>query len=355
MKGWIILLPALAMGLAACEKAPEAQAPVRPVLSMTVEPQAASGARFVGTVEPQVTAALAFRTGGTLVARDVDVGAMVTAGQVLASIESSSLSFAVTSAEASLASAQAQFQNAQANEGRLAVLLQSDTVSQANLEQAQQQTEGAQASLVQAQSRLTQAKQQLGYAQLIAGFDGVVTAVGADPGQVVTPGQTVVTVARPDARDVVIDVPDTLAQTLSIGAPFSIELQLAPQITAAGTLREIAPQADAVTRLRRLRIGVDNPPASFWLGTTAIAIAPQDAITAIELPATAVNLTGAPFVWVVDEATGTVAARPVQVGPPAGAMLPILSGLEPGDRVVTAGVHSLTEGQQVKFDQGAAR
>jgi RND family efflux transporter MFP subunit len=354
MKAWTFVFPLAALALAGCQKAPEAPAPIRPVLSIAVEPQSQAGASFVGTVEPQVTAALAFRLGGTMVNRNVDVGASVKAGDVLASIESTTLVLAVKSAEANLANAQAQYQNAQAAESRLAALLQTDTISQANLEQAQQQTKAAQAGVVQAQSSLAQANDQLGYAQIVAGFDGIVTAVGAESGQVVTPGQAVVTLAQPDARDIVIDVPDAFAQSVDIGAKFTVALQLAPRITATGTLREIAPQADAVTRLRRLRIGLEQPPASFWLGTTAVATAPATKADQIALPASAVNMTGSSAsVWIVDEAGGTVASRAVQAGPAVGGLIPILSGIKPGERVVTAGVHSLAEGQQVRIDTGA--
>ncbi|MDB5528408.1 MAG: efflux transporter, family, subunit [Devosia sp.] len=354
MKGWTFMLPLAALALAGCQKTPEAPAPIRPVLSIAVEPQSQAGPSFVGTVEPRVTAAMAFRLGGTLVNRNVDVGASVKAGDVLASLESTTLGLAVKSAEASLANAQAQFQNAQAAESRYSALAQSDTISQANLEQARQQRQAAQAGVVQAQSGLAQANDQLGYAQLIAGFDGIVTAVGAESGQVVTPGEAVVTLAQPDARDVVIDVPDAFAQSVAIGAEFTVALQLAPQITATGTLHEIAPQADAVTRLRRLRIGLEQPPASFWLGTTAVASAPTAAADQIALPASAVNMTGGvASVWIVDEAGGTVASRPVEAGAPVGGLVPILSGLKPGERVVTAGVHSLAEGQRVRFDTGA--
>ena len=354
MMGWTLLFPLAALALAGCQKAPEAPAPIRPVLSIAVEPQTQAGPSFVGTVEPQVTAAMAFRLGGTLVNRNVDIGASVKAGEVLASLESTTLTLAVKSAEASLANAQAQFQNAQAAESRYSALAQSDTISQANLEQARQQRQAAQAGVVQAQSGLTQASDQLGYAQLVAGFDGIVTAVGAESGQVVTPGQAVVTLAQPDARDIVIDVPDAFAQSVVIGAKFTVALQLAPQITASGTLREIAPQADAVTRLRRLRIGLEQPPASFWLGTTAVASAPATAANQIALPASAVNMTGtSASVWIIDEPNGTVTSRPVEAGTPVDGLIPILSGLEPGERVVTAGVHSLAEGQQVRFDTGA--
>jgi len=344
---------AILLGACSNGEAPEASAPVRPVLSVVVEPVARSAGSFVGTVEPRVTTAHAFRVGGTLVNRNVDVGDTVTAGQILASLESTTLALAVETAQASLASAQAQFANASASEERLQALLEQGNATPANLEQAQQQTQAAQAGVVQAQSRLTQAQEQLGYAQIVAGFDGVVTDVGAETGQVVSAGQMIVTLARPDARDVVIDVPEAFVRQVSFGTTFSVAPQLDPASVIEGTLREIAPEADPVTRSWRLRIGLEDPSPSFWLGTTATATLEAPADARIVLPETAIRRQReATFVWVVDEAGGTVSERPIEIGEGADGLVPVVSGLEAGERVVTAGVNSLSQGQQVKLDRG---
>ena len=94
-------------------------------------------------------------------------------------------------------------------------------------------------------------------------FDGVVTAVQAERGQVVQPGQTVVTVARPDIREAVVDLPESIGRDLRPGARFDVALQVDPSVRAAGSVREIAPQADPTTRTRRVRITLDQPAGEF--------------------------------------------------------------------------------------------
>ena len=87
---------------------------------------------------------------------------------------------------------------------------------------------GSEASVAGSQANLIKAKEQLGHAQLKTDFAGVVTAVNADVGQVVSPGQTVLTVARPDIREAVVDIGEDFPIPLEIGLPFPINLELLP-------------------------------------------------------------------------------------------------------------------------------
>ncbi|MBD8066940.1 efflux RND transporter periplasmic adaptor subunit [Devosia sp. PTR5] len=345
----VFLLPLLIPMVAACQSPPpEPQVEARPVLSLVVEPRAMVRSSFVGVVTPQVSVDQAFRVGGTLVSRAVDVGDSVAAGAVIASLETTTLDLAVETAQANLLSAEAQYANAAAAEGRLRSLQESDVVAVSNLEQAQQQTAAARASVVQAQSRLLQAEERLGYARLAAPFDGVVTAVGAETGAVVSPGQKILTLAQTGARDLVIDVPEAFAQRVQVGAQFMVVPQLDPDIRIEGKLREIAPEADPVTRSLRLKIGLVDPPDQFWLGTTASASLADPVRGELWVPQGAVlTRDGKTSVWVVDESAATVTARPVSVGAPVDGQVPVLSGLAAGDRVVTAGVNDLENGQAI--------
>ena len=184
-------------------KAPE---PVRPVLSTVVEPMRSSSTVAVGTVEPRFKTDLSFRLLGRLIARPVNVGDLVGQGDVIAAIDSTALEFAVRSAKAELAKSQAQLANTSATEERQRTLITTDTTTKATLDNAVQARAGAEASVARAQANLTKALEQLSYAQLKSDFAGVVTAVGADVGQVVSPGQSIVTVARPDIREAVVDI-----------------------------------------------------------------------------------------------------------------------------------------------------
>jgi RND family efflux transporter MFP subunit len=168
---------------------------------------------------------------------------------------------------------------------------------------------------------------------------------------VVSPGQKVLTIARPDVREAVVDIGEDFPVPLEIGLPFTIGLQLLPAVQVEGRVREIAPQADPITRLRRVRIALENPPESFRLGATVTAKLDREKRPMLRIPSTAVLAEdGASFVWVVDQPASTVSLRKVELSTDqAGAR--VTAGLAPGARIVTAGIHSLTPGQHVRIEQ----
>jgi RND family efflux transporter MFP subunit len=334
----------------------EAPPPIRPVLSVVVAPQTTRTFGFAGMVEPRYRANLGFRVLGRIIARDVKIGDVVTKGQRLAALDPLSFELAVRAAQAEVSSAAAQLANASATETRQRTLLQQSTATQAVFDAAQQAREAAAASLTRAQANLSKAQEQLGYTQLRSDFDGVVTGVEAEVGQVVSPGQTVVAVARPDIREAVVDVPDGIAAGLAQNARFEVLLQLDPTIRSTGTVREIAPQSDPTTRTRRARITLDNPPASFRLGTIVTATLTTPTAQHIALPSGALlQQDGKTLVWVVDPTALTVSPRPVHVVRREDGTVEVADGLVPGLRVVTAGVHSLQPGQSVKILDEAPR
>jgi len=357
MRPLVLALGALLLAGCKPEEAPPAP-PVRPVLSTVVEPVDAAGQTFVGEVDAQTKADLGFQTLGRLVARNVDIGDLVTAGEELARVDAAALEFSVRSAEATLASREAELSNAEASLSRQTTLHESGIAPDANLEQAQQARDTAIAAVAKAKTDLDKAREQLGYSVLKADFDGVVTATAVDVGQVVAAGQTVITIARPDRRDAVIDIPDWIDfSAYAVGTRASVSLQVRPSIKVAGTVREIAPQSDAATRSRRVRVTLEAPPAAFRLGATVnVAFNPQAGASALLVPASAIlDADGKTFVWVVDDKAGTVARREVRLAAASGAAeAKVESGLKPGERVVTAGVHSLRDGQQVKVEGNGA-
>jgi RND family efflux transporter MFP subunit len=347
----ILGLLSTALIAAGCSQKNEARDPVRPVLSTVVAPTSSGDSAAVGTIEPQFQTNLAFRLQGRLTSRAVNVGDSVAAGQTVATLDAADLELAVRSARAELFKRQAQFDNASGTEQRKRTLIGSDATTQATLDIAEQERAGAEASVARTQADLTKAIEQLGYAQLQADFAGVVTAVGAEAGQVVTPGQTVVTIARPDIREAVVDIGADFAAPLKIGLPFVVSLQLLPAVQVHGQIREIAPQADPATRMRRVRITLSDPPASFRLGSTVTARPSDDQGPCLRVPASAVlTENGQSFVWIVDPITSTVSLNKVALSPDDGGAR-VIAGLAAGTRIVTAGIHSLTQGQQVRIEQ----
>jgi RND family efflux transporter MFP subunit len=342
-----------ALVMAGCKQEAKAPEPVRPVLSTIIEPAASGNAMVVGTVQPRYETNLGFRVLGRLIARPVNVGDLVAEGQTIAAIDPTTSELALQGAKADLVKAQAGLENASGSEERKRILIKSDATTRQLLDDAEQVRAGAQASVARTQASLAKAIEQLGYTQIKADFAGVVTAVGAEVGQVVRPGQGVVTVARPDVREAVVDIGPDFPVPLTVGLPFTVSLQLLPQIQVPGHIREIAPQADQTTRLRRVRIALNDPPESFRLGSTITARPSNGHGSVLRVPGSAVLKQGAEnLVWLVDAATSTVSLRKVELSEDEGGIR-VSGGLSSGARIVTAGIHSLKQGQQVRIEQDA--
>jgi RND family efflux transporter MFP subunit len=342
---------AAALAMAGCKQEAKAPEPVRPVLSAVLQPATSTGTLAVGTVQPRYETNLGFRVLGRMIARPVNVGDLVAEGQTIAAIDPTALELAVRSARADLSKAEALLENAIGTEERKRILIRTDATTKQTLDDAEQVRAGVQASTARARANLAKAVEQLGYAEIKAGFGGVVTAVSAEVGQVVSPGQTVVTVARPDVREAVIDIGADFPVPLTVGLPFIVSLQLLPAVQVQGQIREIAPQADSVTRMRRVRIVLNDPPESFRLGSTITATPGNGRSSVLRVPASAVLKEGAEaFVWVVDASSNTVSLQKVDLSEDEGGIR-VIGGLTAGARIVTAGIHSLKQGQQVRIEQ----
>ncbi|MNO86914.1 copper/silver efflux system membrane fusion protein CusB [compost metagenome] len=182
----------------------------------------------------------------------------------------------------------------------------------------------------------------------------VVTAWAAEAGQVVTAGQQVVTLAQPDIKEAVIDLPDTLIEQLPADVVFQVASQLNPSITTTATVREIEPQAESATRTRRARLTLTETPPAFRLGT-AISVTLKSAVKPrIELPLSALQeVDGKNRVWVIDAQTQTVSPRDVSIVSRTDSTVVLANDIKAGERVVSAGVNSLKPGQKVKVDEGS--
>ena len=340
----------LACLLAACERHAEANAPnsPRPVLTAPVEVRASkSFGPFTGTIQPRYTSDLGFQIAGRIVVRDVSLGDVVKKGQRLAALDPAVIKFQLASAKADLVSAQAQFVKAQAEERRQQLLLRTGASPQSQIDSAVSALAAAQGRLSQAKASLDAQEIQLGYTDLRADYDGVVTAVNAQVGQVVSAGQTIITEARPDVREAVFDVPDFMANDAREADKFAITLLADPTVKSTGAIREIAPLSDPATRTRRIRLSLADPPAAFRLGSTVRVawsepIEPQAVVPASAL----VDDKGADAVWVA--AAGTVKKVGVKIVERLDDRVAVDAVLFAGERVVVAGVRSLHDGQPVR-------
>jgi RND family efflux transporter MFP subunit len=345
---------ALASGEPAAPADPKPSVPVR-VTAVHLQP-AERAARIAAVVAPRIEASIGFRVGGKLAQRLAEVGDRVEAGTVLARLDPADLRLQAAAADASLASAAADAANARADFERYARLRQGQWTTQQEYDKrkAAMETADARARQAEAQQRLAHDNAQ--YAALVADGPGIVTAVLAEPGQVVSEGQAVFKIARAGEVEAVADVPEQDAARLR-EARLAVELWSLPGVTVTGHLRELAPSADADTRTYRAKVALDTPPPSVRLGMTAtLVIQGGEAGTVAVLPATALASRDAnPAVFVLKPGGDALELRPVRVAAYAGDRVVLSDGVAEGDRVVTAGVQKLDTTQRVRVWAEPAR
>lgn len=353
-RGWGLLALALLVPLGACKQDEEAAItpPIRPVLTVKAEVRTTDKlGPFAGSIQPRYSTDYSFRLFGRMAARYVNTGDIVKKDDEIAAIDPAVQVILVRNAEASVASAEAQLANTQAEESRQRPLVERNITPQAQFDLIVQNRETAAANLTRAKASLRRAQDSLGFTQLRADFAGVVTGAYVDPGQVVNAGQKIVTIARPEVREAVIAVPSALADSLAAGDRFDMVVDLDQTVTMkVAAIRGIDPTADPVTRTRTLFLTLTDPPPAFRLGITISVTMTRPVPPTIDLPATAVfEQGGKPQVWIADPEKKTVAMREVTVGARDDGTVKVTNGIKAGERVVVVGVHSLTPGQTVKI------
>lgn len=344
----------IATTVAACDKAqPPAPLP-RFVRAVTVEPSARGEVvSLTGQIRAKDTVNAAFRLDGRVIERPVNVGDIVRAGQVVARLEPQNQQNALRSAQATLAAADAVLTQARATFWRQQELLKNGWTPRAKFDDAQQALLTAQAQVDSAKAQLRTSQDQLGYTVLVADAPGAVTAVGAEPGEVVRAGAMVVQLARQAGRDAVFDVPERIIRTGPRDPVIDISLTSDPNVSAIGHVREVAPQADSATRTFQVKIGITDPPEAMRLGATVTGRMTLPAPAGLELPASVLTeANGHAAVWVVDPQTLTVSLRNVDVLRYDPAAVVISQGLQAGEQVVDAGVQTLRPGQKVRLVGG---
>jgi RND family efflux transporter MFP subunit len=350
-----VMTAASMLALAGCGQDPVAETPQLPRLVRVVALESAppvSGGSFSGRIEAEDEAALGFRIAGRLASRAVNVGDTVAAGQIIGALEPQDQENALRSARADLVAAEGRLVQAQNAYERRRTLLNRDVVSQADFDAAEQARRAAQAAVDAAAAQLRIAEENLGFTVLAADAPGVVTAIGAEPGEFVRAGQKVVRLARRDGRDAVFDVPQSALAEIVPGERFTVALTIDPAVRADGRVREVSPQADPVTRTHQVRVGLDSPRPAFRLGATVTGTPYRAPDGLISLPVSALAPGTEAAVWVVDPAALTVSRRTVEIAGRDGVTVWVSGGLKPGEIVVSAGAATLAEGQAVRLPGG---
>ncbi|MEV8983276.1 efflux RND transporter periplasmic adaptor subunit [Klebsiella variicola] len=322
--------------------------PVRTVRYVVVgSAQTLPALERTGEIHAHDETILSFRTGGRIVTRSVDIGDRVNAGQLLATLENTTSQNQLDGAQADYEGAKASAQVAALNVNRMQKLMPTGAIARTQLDTARADWLVARARLKHSESALRNARESLGWTRLIAPRSGVITEVSASAGQVVNGGQSVLTLATGEARDVVFDIAKPEAIPPQEQAGLRVSLLSDPSVQASAAVRDISPQADPQTRTWRVRATLQNPPLAMALGASVTVTLPATGPHGYALPASALSrVDDKPAVYVINPQSQAQLRVVVPAYYTATSVI-ISGGLEPGDRVITAGVSKLRSGEPV--------
>ena len=351
----IITLTLVSLLLSACEKPVEPPLPPRPALVTIVgSANTNSSMVLVGEVKSRYETNLAFRIAGKIIERKVEVGSVVKKGQVLARLDASDTSLNASAALADVRAAEANRALAQSEVERQRLLVDKKFISQSSLDKYEAQLKTADARVNQAKALLATSSNQSRYTALVADRDGVITQIQAEPGQVVAVGAMVAKLVDTQQIEVLVAVPESRMNDLKVGDAVKIKLWADQQKIYQGKVREIAPAANSATRAFDVRVSILEADDAVKLGMTAGVNFGKTETNEMIIPATALTqVDGKTSVWVINK-EGIANPQVVTAGQYGEAGVVISSGLQGGEMLAIAGVHTLVKGQKVRPQVEAA-
>ncbi len=353
--------------IAACGEAPTPRPP-RPVKAMQVTGASdlAEGS-LPGRARAGQEVNMSFRVSGQLLEFPVSVGDKVPAGTKLAILDPSDFQQLVNSTQSTLAAAQAAYRRAEVDYNRLLNVQREDAgaTSQRAVDLAlatRDQARGAAAAL---EAAVRTARNQLSYTELEAPFSGEVVATYVENFQTIVALQPILRLLDPTSIEMTVSVPENLIGYADYITNITVSFDSLPGIEVAASVKEIGREATQATRTYPLTLVMDQPaegeilPGMAGNATIQARLPERAGRTGISIPATAafasadIDITN---VWVIDPVTNTLSRREVETGNLTSSGLLVTGGLEAGEWIVTAGTHSLSDGQEVTIiDSGDAQ
>ncbi|MEM9684067.1 MAG: efflux RND transporter periplasmic adaptor subunit [Pseudomonadota bacterium] len=349
------------LSLAGCGEEQEKEADiVRPVLAVKVGDSAQFRRReFSGRAKGTREVGLSFRVPGQLLDFQINVGDEVTAGSVIGRLDPAPYQAEVNTIKANLQSAKATLTNAQQQYDRDEQLFKKGFVAQARLDQRTAKVREAQAQVASIDAQLERAELNLDYTTITAPFDGVVVATFAEQFEDIRAQMPIARVVDNSRIEMVVDIPENLISLVPQVKGATVVFDAFPDTKLLATVKEIGTEASETTRTYPVTLIMDQPPDIKILpGMAGKASASEDQVaqdvvektTEVPVSATFTDTGGAKtFVWVVNEGSGAVSKREIETGPLTNIGIEVRSGLKTGEWVVTAGVHSLKDGQVVRL------
>lgn len=344
------------VALSACSEQEEPAEIIRPVLTQKIKIEANwQQATYAGEIKARYKMALGFRIGGKIVERFVEIGDVVLPGTLLAKLDPDDSKLQLVQAGGALEAAKAEKKKAELDLRRYTKLYKQKMISAAEHLQFSNLLDIAKAKHTQAKAHLDVTRNQSDYTHLYADKGGVITSLEMEVGQVIVAGQTVINLALPQEKEVVIAVAESRLDEVRNADEVKISLWIDPKRFYKGRIREVSPGADPVTRTYTVKIGLLGVIKTAQLGmTTTVYIIQKKQEMVAKLPLTSIfQKDNKPAVWIYSPETSQVHIKSVDILEYQFDSVLIQSGLNNGDIVVTAGVHKLYEEQRVRLKQKA--
>lgn len=334
-----------------CDKPNQPSTPPRPALVIVVGTKAAANyMSLVGEVRPRFESSQGFRIDGKIIERKVDIGATVKKGQIITQLDPADTNFSLSAAQAEVRVAEANRSLAAAELVRYRQLFTKNFISASALDIKEAELKTASARLAQVKAQALVSGNQTQYSNLTADREGIVTMINAEPGQVVKTGEILVKIANTREVEVLVAVPESRMNEVKLNAPVKIKLWTDQQKVYSGLVREISPSADSNTRAFNVRVAIQDADGEIKLGMTArVKFNPQNALQddGFLIPSAALTeINGKKIVWIID-ANNKAQQRQVVAGQFSEEGIQIINGLQAGEKVAIAGVHSLIKDQPV--------
>ncbi len=306
--------------------------------------------QYTGQVRPRYEINAAFRVGGKVIDRMVEVGQAIQAGTPLAQLDTLDYQLAIDAADSELQAATASEKRATAEEKRTRDLVARSMVSQSEYDLARAAADSGIASSRRAERMLEIAKNRLKYCTLTAEYDCVVTRVFCEKGSVVQEGAPAFQLARTGELEAVVDIPENRIERAK-DMTGRMALWANSLESFETKLREVSPNADPVTRTYQARYSILNPSQDVRMGMTAtILLHASTGLRGISIPLTSIiQSEGSPAVWIVNPTEGSLELRPIKMRLYGREQAWIESGIEPGELVVRAGVQKLDSSMKVSI------
>jgi multidrug efflux system membrane fusion protein len=330
---------------------PALEPPVVPVVrTVTIGETAANDmAVYPGEVRGKFESNLAFQVAGKIVARHINLGDAVRAGQVLMELDPKDVQQGYTAAKATYQAALSNYEVVRDNYKRYTALYEKGAVSTMIRDEHKTRYDAAASQLESARAQLATSENQMGYTRLVSDHDGTVASISGEIGQVVGAGTPVATVVQDGSREIQIYIPENRLGQIRLNQPATITFWALNDLKASGHISEIASMADAVTRTYKVKVSVDSMPEQARLGMTAKVVLNTGTVKSILVPTGAIYQTGdRSQVWVIRDKKATLV--PVKTAGFEGSNVRIKEGLNQGDVVVTGGITKLAEGQEVRLE-----